>query len=122
MILEASLEVRRPIVYATLIVVMAVMPVLFMEGLSGAFFKPLVMAYVLAILSSMVVAVTVTPALGLILLRNAPLEGKGSPLVTWLAQRYSLLLAKATQGPRRAPFVVALVTRSEEHTSELQSQ
>ena len=47
-ILEASLEVRRPIVYATLIVVMAVMPVLFIEGLSGAFFKPLVMAYVLA--------------------------------------------------------------------------
>ncbi|MEO8117888.1 MAG: efflux RND transporter permease subunit [Rhodoferax sp.] len=109
-ILEASLEVRRPIVYATLIVVTAVMPVLFMEGLSGAFFKPLVLAYVLAILSSMVVAVTVTPALGLILLRNAPLEGKGSPLVTWLARRYSLLLTKTTRGPRLAPIAVVVVT------------
>jgi len=61
-VLDASLEVRRPIVYATFIVVMAVMPVLFMEGLSGAFFKPLVLSYVLAILSSLVVAITVTPA------------------------------------------------------------
>ncbi|WP_114972313.1 efflux RND transporter permease subunit [Rhodoferax ferrireducens] len=108
-ILEASLEVRRPIVYATLIVVMAVMPVLFMEGLSGAFFKPLVLAYVLAILSSMVVAVTVTPALGLILLRNAPLQGRGSPLVTWLAQRYSVLLSKIVQGPRLTPTVVVVL-------------
>jgi multidrug efflux pump subunit AcrB len=65
-ILDASLEVRSPIVYATLIVVMGVVPVLFMKGLSGAFFQPLVLAYLLAMLASMVVAVTVTPALGLI--------------------------------------------------------
>ena len=48
-ILDASLEVRAPIVYATLIVVIAVVPVLFMEGLTGSFFKPLIAAYVLAI-------------------------------------------------------------------------
>ncbi len=111
-ILDASLEVRAPIVFATLIVVVAVLPVLFMEGLSGAFFKPLVLAYLLAILASMLVAVTVTPALGLILLRNAPLEGKGSPLVVWLARGYSALLAKATRGPRPAYVAVAVVTLS----------
>jgi CzcA family heavy metal efflux pump len=109
-ILEASLEVRRPIVFATLIVVVAVMPVLFMEGLSGAFFKPLVLAYVLAILASMLVAVTVTPALGLILLRNAPLDGKGAPLVDWLKRWYSLGLSKATHGPRPAYVTVVVVT------------
>ena len=109
-ILEASLEVRAPIVFATLIVVVAVVPVLFMEGLSGAFFKPLVLAYLLAILASMVVAVTVTPALGLILLRNAPLEGRGSPLVRWLSRGYSALLSKATRGPRPAYVAVAAVT------------
>ena len=109
-ILEASLEVRRPIVFATLIVVMAVVPVLFLEGLSGAFFKPLVLAYVLAILASMLVAVTVTPALGLILLRNAPLRGKGSPLVGWLSGGYARLLGKATRGPRSAYVAVGLVT------------
>ncbi len=109
-ILEASLEVRRPIVFATLIVVTAVMPVLFMEGLSGAFFKPLVLAYVLAILASMLVAVTVTPALGLILLRNAPLRGRGSPLVAWLSRGYSAVLAKTTGRPRSAYVTVAVVT------------
>ena len=62
-ILDASLEVRAPIVYATLIVVVAVVPVLFMEGLTGSFFKPLITAYVLAIAASLVVAMTVTPAL-----------------------------------------------------------
>ena len=108
-ILDASMEVRSPIVFATLIVVVAVVPVLFMKGLSGAFFQPLVLAYLLAILASMVVAVTVTPALGLILLRNAPLDGKGSPLVSWLSRGYSTLLAKATGGARAAYITVALV-------------
>ncbi len=73
-ILEASLEMRAPIVYATLIVVTAVVPVLFMQGLTGSFFKPLIAAYVLAIAASLVLAMTVTPALCLILLRNAQLE------------------------------------------------
>ncbi|WP_320823268.1 efflux RND transporter permease subunit [Reinekea sp.] len=109
-ILEASLEVRRPIIYATLIVVMAVMPVLFMEGLSGAFFKPLVMSYVLAIISSLLVAITVTPALGLILLRNAPLTGRQSPLVKWLSSGYMTLLTKTTRGPTLALSIVAIVT------------
>ena len=86
-ILEASLEVRGAIVYATLIEVFAIMPVFFMEGLSGAFFKPLAMAYALALLVSMVVALTVTPALSLILLRNAPLESRESPIVRWLQAR-----------------------------------
>ena len=108
-ILDASLEVHSPIVFATLIVVMGVVPVLFMEGLSGAFFQPLVLAYLLAILASMVVAVTVTPALGLILLRNVPLDSKGSPLVAWLARGYSALLGKITRRVGLAYISVALV-------------
>ena len=109
-ILDASMEVRGPIVLATLIVVVAVVPVLFLDGLSGAFFKPLVMAYLLAILASMIVAVTVTPALGLILFRNAPLHGKGSPLVAWLSRGYSALLGKTTRSPKPAYALVAVVT------------
>ena len=62
-ILEASLEVRSAIVYATLINVLAVVPVFFLQGLTGAFFQPLAFSYALAILASMVVALTVTPAL-----------------------------------------------------------
>ncbi len=62
-ILDASLEVRSAIIYATLIEVLALLPVFFMEGLSGAFFKPLAMSYALALLASMIVALTVTPAM-----------------------------------------------------------
>src|SRR5437870_11046612 len=68
-ILEASLEVRRSIVYATLIIVAAAVPIFLLEGLTGAFFRPLAVSYWLAILASMVVALTFTPALCLILLR-----------------------------------------------------
>ena len=59
---------RRAIVYATLIIVLAVIPVFFVTSVSGAFFKPLVLSYGLAVLASMVVALTVTPALALLLL------------------------------------------------------
>ncbi|MBA2324191.1 MAG: efflux RND transporter permease subunit [Pseudonocardiales bacterium] len=101
-ILEASMEVRGAIVYATLIEVVAVTPIILLPGLSGSFFRPLAIAYSLAILASMVVALTVTPALCLILLRKAPLGRRNSPLVGWLQPRYERLLSRIVVRPRRA--------------------
>ena len=109
-ILDASLEVRTPIVSATLIVVTAVLPVLFMEGLTGSFFKPLIAAYVLAIAASLIVAMTVTPALCLILLNNARLEGRESPVIVWLLRHYRPLLERATRTPLAAYITVGVVT------------
>jgi CzcA family heavy metal efflux pump len=109
-ILDASLEVRAPIVSATLIVVAAVVPVLFMQGLTGSFFKPLIGAYVLAIAASLIVAMTVTPAFCLILLNNARLEGRESPLVVWLRRHYPPLLERVTRTPRPAFITVGVVT------------
>jgi CzcA family heavy metal efflux pump len=109
-ILDASLEVRTPIVSATLIVVTAVVPVLFMEGLTGSFFKPLIAAYVLAIAASLIVAMTVTPALCLILLNNARLEGRESPMIVWLLRHYRPLLERATRTPLAAYITVGVVT------------
>jgi CzcA family heavy metal efflux pump len=100
-ILDASLEVRSPIVYATLIIVAASVPVFLLQGLTGAFFQPLALAYTLAILASLVVALTVTPALTLILLRNAPIERRRSPVVAWLQKGYVALLAKVVSKPGR---------------------
>ena len=77
-VLDASVEVRTAITYATLINVVAVVPVLFLEGLSGSFFRPLVLSYGLAVLVSMLVALTVTPALCLLLLSRGTLVA-GSP-------------------------------------------
>jgi CzcA family heavy metal efflux pump len=109
-ILDASLEVRAPIVSATLIVVTAVVPVLFMEGLTGSFFKPLIAAYVLAIAASLIVAMTVTPALCLILLNNARLEGRESPVIVWLLRYYRPLLERATRTPLAAYITVGVIT------------
>ena len=67
-ILEASLEVRQAIIHATLIDAVVLIPIFFIGGLSGAFFQPLAVGYGLAVLASMFVALTVTPALCLILL------------------------------------------------------
>ncbi len=64
----ASLEVRGAIVYASLIEISALLPVFFLQGLSGAFFQPLAAAYVVAGLVSPLIALTVTPALVYILL------------------------------------------------------
>jgi CzcA family heavy metal efflux pump len=107
-ILTASMEVRGAIVYATLIEVVAVAPVLLLPGLSGSFFRPLAQAYALAILASMAVALTVTPALCLILLRRAPLSRRTSPLVGFLQPRFRALLGRIVQRPRSA-FAGALV-------------
>ena len=88
-ILEASIEVRSAIVYATIIDVVAIAPVFFIEGLSGAFFQPLVISYGLAVLASLLVALTVTPALAYMLLRNAPIEKQRSPVARRLQDAYA---------------------------------
>jgi Cu/Ag efflux pump CusA len=106
-ILDASLEVRGAIIFATLIIVLAITPVLFMDGLSGAFFQPLAVSYALALLVSMLVALTVTPALSLILLAQAKIDPHEPPLMRWLGQAYQRLLAPTLHRPRPAFLAMA---------------
>ncbi len=101
----AVLETRGPLVYATLIGLLALLPIYlvgFTWGLPSAFFEPLALSYALALLASMVVALTVTPALALLLLRNAPLDRRESPLVYHLQHRYDQLLERIVRRPRWA--------------------
>jgi CzcA family heavy metal efflux pump len=109
-ILRACLEVRSPIVYATFIIVAALIPVFMLTGLTGAFFRPLALSYTLAIIASMGVALTVTPALTLTLLRGAPIERRSSPLVGWLQKGYAAGLARVIRRPVAAYLTFALVT------------
>ncbi|MGN6174419.1 MAG: efflux RND transporter permease subunit [Streptosporangiaceae bacterium] len=109
-ILRACLEVRSPIVYATLIIVAALIPVFLLSGLTGAFFRPLALSYTLAIVASMVVALTVTPALTLLLLRGVPIERRSSPLVAWLQKAYTAGLSRVIRRPVAAYLTFALVT------------
>ena len=108
-ILDASLEVRSAIVYATLIEVIAIVPIFTLEGLSGSFFRPLALSYALALLASMVVALTVTPALSLIFFRGGrSLQHRQSPLVPPLQRAYEFLLTRIIFRPRRSYAAVGL--------------
>jgi Cu/Ag efflux pump CusA len=107
-ILDASVEVRSAIIYATLIDVVAIVPVFFLSGLSGAFFQPLVLAYGLAVLVSMLVATTVTPALCFLLLSKGYRE-KESPLMRALKGGYGWLLARVMSRPGPAVVTAGLV-------------
>ena len=108
-VLEASLEVRTAILYATLINVVAILPVVFMGGLSGSFFRPLALSYGLAVLVSMVVALTITPALSLILMSRGALKPHDSPLVRGLKWGYGALLGRVIRTPAIPFAVVAAV-------------
>lgn len=103
-ILAASVEVRAPIVYATLVLLATVAPILFLSGLQGAFFSPLAFSFMLATLASLGVALTVTPALALLLLREAPMHAEAG-LVARLKDIHEGLLRRMCVAPRAAIFV-----------------
>lgn len=107
-VLDASLEVRSAVVFASLIVALVFVPVFFLDGLAGTFFRPLALSYVLAILASLIVALTVTPALCLILLPGAQERPQDAPLVRILKAGYCAILPKLIGKPRWAVGFLAL--------------
>jgi CzcA family heavy metal efflux pump len=106
---ETTHRTRATTLYATLIVILAVVPIFFMGGVSGAFFAPLATAFILAVVASMVVALTVTPALAALLLSGAP-PARDSRLAFWLTARYEAWLARLMAQPARLFAVVGGVT------------
>ena len=109
-IIEASLEVRSSIVFATLIIILAIVPVFFLDGLSGAFFQPLAIAYSLALFASMVVALTLTPALCYMLFANRPVRSGEAPVVRALKRVYSAMLTPIIKSPRTAVIVTIVLS------------
>ena len=107
-VLAASLEVRSAVVFASLIVMLVFVPIFFLGGVAGTFFQPLAIAYVLAIGMSLLVALTVTPAMCLLLLPNAPLtEERDTRFVAGLKRRYVGFLPCVVGRPALAVGIVA---------------
>jgi len=106
-ILAASLEVRSAVVYATFIVALVFLPVLTLSGLQGSFFAPLAKTYIVAILASLVTALTVTPALTLVFFSGRFTETAPPRLQSGLRRIYERLLGAIARHP--VPVVVAVV-------------
>ncbi len=108
-VLDASIEVRSAVVYATFAVILVFFPVLSMSGVAGKIFSPLAVTYIWAILASLVVALTVTPALAMILLPHRELHPEDPPLVYWLRRRYERLLTRVEKHPRTVMTATAVL-------------
>ena len=105
-VLDASLEVRSAVVYGSLIVALVLLPVFSLGGLAGAFFQPLALAYITAILASLLVALSVTPALSLMLLPGAVLRREDPWLARVAKTLYGRILPAVAKSPRAAIAVV----------------
>ena len=90
---RASVEVRSGILYATIIVVLVFVPLFALPGIEGRLFSPLGIAYIVSILASMLVSMTVTPVLCYYLLPTMKrLDHGDSPVVAWLKRQDARLL------------------------------
>ena len=109
-VLDASLEVRGAVVYATVAVLFVVLPVITLSGLAGRLFAPLGIAYALAVLASLLVTLTVTPALAMMFLTEEHLKPSDPPLMRWSKERYQRLLRSIAQQPRWTLGTAVLLT------------
>ena len=99
-VLDATLEVRSAVVYATFAVILVVLPVMTLSGTVGQLFAPLGLAYTVAVLASLVVALTVTPAFSMALL-PARVPAQDPPVIRWM-RRLSNAVASARGAASRA--------------------
>ncbi|HVV00888.1 MAG TPA: efflux RND transporter permease subunit, partial [Verrucomicrobiae bacterium] len=106
---NASLEVRGSVVYATFVVALVFLPILTLTGLQGSFFRPLAISYILAIMASLGVALTVTPALSLLLFQNKTGVIHESWLQRNLKAAYVRALGIIARWPRATILLVAVI-------------
>ena len=99
-VVDASVEVRGAVVYATCAVILVFLPVLMLSGVAGRLFAPLGIAYILSVFASLAVALTVTPALSMLLLTRRRFPGHEPPVVRWTKIRYVRLLRRIEERPR----------------------
>ena len=107
-VLAASMEVRSSVVYATIIVVLVFLPLLSLEGVAGKLFAPLGMTYIAAIMISLLVALTLTPALCYALIGQSRFSSGDPPLIAHLKRGYIALL-RSIEAHYKAVLLVSLL-------------
>ena len=99
-VLDAALEVRSAVVYATFAVILVALPIVALSGIAGRLFSPLGQSYMIAVLASLLVALTVTPALSMALLGRAGAPDRDPPVMMWVRRRYEAILRRIIGHPR----------------------
>ena len=108
-ILEASAEMRGGLFFATLITLLAVVPLFFVDGTFGQILRSMIVSYTLAVLAGMVAALLVTPALSVILLAGKRLEVRESPLFTRVQRGYHGMLSRNIGGSGLAHVAIVVL-------------
>ena len=108
-IADATASMGGSLVYATLIVVVAALPALALRGVPGALAKPLVLSFALAVGASLVVALTVTPALALLLLGRETGTARSRGLIPFVGRGYDQLIARHVKQPGQAYAAVGVL-------------
>ncbi|MDL2717676.1 MAG: efflux RND transporter permease subunit [Acidobacteriota bacterium] len=106
-VLDASIEVRAAVVYATFAIILVFFPILTLSGVAGRLFAPLGISYIAAVLASLLVALTVTPALAMLLLGKRRLPQEEPPVMRWTKARYRRLLERVERRPKPVLWGVA---------------
>jgi len=115
---DASVEIRSSIIIATLIIIVSFIPLFFLSGMEGRLLQPLGIAFITSVLTSLIVAVTVTPVLCSYLLKSDKVlkkQAEGTKVERWLQKRYSTTLLKSLKIPKTiigltvGAFIISLV-------------
>jgi len=102
-VLNASIEIRSSIIVATLIIIVSFIPLFFLSGMEGRLLQPLGIAFITSVLTSLIVAVTITPVLCSYLLNNEKVllkQADGTKVEQWITKMYGVILEKALRIPK----------------------
>lgn len=115
---DASIEIRSSIIIATLIIIVSFVPLFFLSGMEGRLLQPLGIAFITSVLTSLIVAVTVTPVLCSYLLKSEKVlskQAEGTKVERWLQARYSGTLERVLKFPKTVigltvgAFIISLI-------------
>jgi Cu/Ag efflux pump CusA len=108
-VLHAALETRRPLAFATVVILVGLLPIVVLKGEVGAFLPPLALSYAIAIVASMAVALTLIPVLSVLLLAGEPIGRPESRIVRWIHAGCDRTLPRLLHASHRGLYIFGVL-------------